>query len=86
MGLLDDRSGGRQPLDLRSPLDGKPIVADLEHDPLADYVVSCGRLRKFDNARYRVRSSVRRSAILVLAPVLGCALPHYHRAEILAGW
>ncbi len=37
MGLLDDRSGGRQPLDLRSPLDGKPIVADLEHDPLADY-------------------------------------------------
>ena len=31
---------------LCSPLDGKPSVADLEDDPIADYVVSAGPLRK----------------------------------------
>jgi hypothetical protein len=65
-----DRSDQWQPLHLRSPLDCKPILADLENDPQADYS-SCGRLRKLDDPRYRMQSSVRRHAILGPAPVLG---------------
>ena len=36
-----NRSGRRRLLNFCGPLDGKPSVADLEDDPLADYIVSC---------------------------------------------
>src|SRR6266853_4246877 len=45
-----DRTGWRQLLNLCSPVDGKPSVADLEDDPLADYILSGGPLRKLDDA------------------------------------
>ena len=45
-----DWPGRRQPLNVRGPLDGKPTVADLEDDPIADYIVSGGRLAKLGDA------------------------------------
>src|SRR5437016_13419400 len=45
-----DRSGRQEPLNLCSPLDGKPSVADLEDYTLADYILSSGLLRKLDEA------------------------------------
>src|SRR5436305_9919218 len=51
-----DRSGRRQLLNLCSPVDGKPSVADLEDYPLADYILSSTPLRKLDDALHRMRS------------------------------
>src|SRR5713226_6312287 len=79
-----DRSGRRQLLNLCSPLDGKPSVADLEDYPLADYVLSSAPLRKLDDALHRMRSSGRRTAIPAWSAFLGCELPHCYRAGILA--
>src|SRR5216683_5491265 len=79
-----DRSGRRQLLNLCSPLDGKPSVADLEDYPLADYVLSSAPLRKLDDALHRMRSSGRRTAIPAWSAFLGCELPHCYRATILA--
>src|SRR5260370_8382565 len=53
-----DRPGRRQPLNLRGPLDGKPTVADLEDDPIADYIVSGGRLRKLPDAPHPIPSFI----------------------------
>src|SRR6266699_1911187 len=79
-----DRSGRRQRLNLCSPLDGKPSVADLEDYPLADYVLSSAPLRKLDDALHPMRSSMRRTAIPAWSAFLGCELPHCYRATILA--
>src|SRR5216683_7358850 len=79
-----DRSGRRQLLNLCSPLDGKPSVADLEDYPLADYVLSSAPLRKLDDALHRMRSSGRRTAIPAWSAFLGCELPHCYRSTILA--
>jgi hypothetical protein len=54
------RPGQRQSLNLRGPLDCKPIAANIEDDPIADYIVSCGWLRKIDDVLHRMRFSVRR--------------------------
>jgi hypothetical protein len=42
------RPGQRQSLNLRGPLDCKPIAANIEDDPIADYIVSCGWLAAID--------------------------------------
>src|SRR5260370_34895990 len=67
-----DRSGRRQLLNLCSPLDGKPSVADLEDYPLADYVLSSAPLRKLDDALHPMRSSLRRPAIPAWSALLAC--------------
>ena len=77
-----DRPGRRQPLNLRGPLDGKPRVADLEDDPIADYIVSCERLRKLGDALHWMRFSVRRSATSGAWPALRGCEPHRDRAWI----
>src|SRR5712691_1393138 len=74
-----DRSGRRQLLNLCSPVDGKPSVADLEDYPLADYVLSSTPLRKLDDALHRMRFSGRRTAIPAWSAFLGCELPHCYR-------
>src|SRR6266566_9212159 len=79
-----DRSGRRQLLNLCSPVDGKPSVADLEDYPFADYVLSSGPLRKLDDALHRMRSSVHGTAIHAWSAFLGCELPHCYRTTILA--
>src|SRR5437764_14393910 len=79
-----DRSGRRQLLNLCSPVDGKPSVADLEDYPIADYILSSTRLRKLDDALHRMRSFVRRTAIPAWSAVLGCELQHCYRSTILA--
>src|SRR5712691_3315461 len=79
-----DRSGRRQLLNLCSPVDGKPSVADLEDYPLADYILSSAPLRKLDDALHRMRSSGRRTAIPAWSAFPGCELPHCYRAGILA--
>lgn len=80
-----DRSGRRQLLYLCSPLQGKASVADLEDDPLADYIVSGGPLRKLDDAAlHRMWFSVRRTGTRTWSAFLGCELPHCYWAEILA--
>src|SRR5258708_11139337 len=78
-----DRPGRRQPLNLRGPLDGKPRVADLEDDPMADCIVGCGRYRKLVDALHRIRFSLRRSAISAWPPFLACDR-HRYQAGILA--
>src|SRR5229473_3127621 len=79
-----DRSGRRQRLNLCSPLDGKPSVADLEDYSLADYILSrSGLLRKLDDALHPMRSSMRRTAIPAWSAFLGCEFPHCYRATIL---
>src|SRR5580704_9476807 len=55
-----DGSGWRQLLNLRPPLDGKPIAADLEYDRFADHILGCERLRKFDDARRPERFAIPR--------------------------
>src|SRR6266550_7821171 len=79
-----DGSGRRQPLNLCSPLHGKPSVADLEDYPLDDYILSSTPLRKLDDALHRMRSFVRRTAIPAWSAFLGCELPHCYRSTILA--
>src|SRR6266853_3228741 len=79
-----DRTGRRQLLNLCTPPDGKASVADLEDYPLADYIFSSAPLRKLDEARHPMRSSVRRTAISAWAAFLGCELPHCYRATIVA--
>ena len=79
-----DGSGRRQLLNLCSPLDGKPSVADLEDYPLADYILSSTPLRKLDDTLHRMRSSGRPSAIPAWSAFLRCELPHCYRATILA--
>src|SRR5260370_37439123 len=67
-----DRPSRRQPLDLRGPLDGKPTVADLEDDPVADYVVSGGRGGEIGHALPQVRVFVRHLAGAALPALLCC--------------
>src|SRR5207248_9712997 len=79
-----DGPGWRQRLNLCSPLHGKASVADFEDYPLADYILCSGPLRKLDDTRHRMRSSVRRTAIPAWSAFVCCELPHCYRATILA--
>jgi hypothetical protein len=56
-------------------VEGKSIAANLEDHPLADYVLRCAQLRKFDDALRRMRFSVRCSAIPGSLSLLSCELP-----------
>jgi hypothetical protein len=70
-------------------LDREPSVTDLEDDPLADYIVECGPLRKLDDALRCTRFSVRGIGIrawpLLLAAGLDTATgPGFWPFRILA--
>src|SRR6266699_2832124 len=77
-----DRSARRQRLNLCSPRDGKPSVADLEDDPLADYVLNCRALPKLDHALHTMWFFIARATIPTWSAFLGCEPGHCHRRRL----